>query len=173
MPLFVPTKALNKVTDITPELLHGLKVKAILLDVDNTLALHGSQIPFPGTIDWSLKMRKAGFKIIIMSNNLSKRVRPFAEKYGLPFLSMSLKPLPRAYLRAAHQLGISREKSVVVGDQIFTDILGANLAKMKSILLIPAAEENSITFRVRRGLERPLRRKIGRRACKKNISNKG
>lgn len=163
MSLLIPTSALTKVTDITPEMLHELKIEAVLLDVDNTLALHGSQIPFPGTIEWSQKMRKAGFKIIIMSNNFSKRVRPFAAKYGLPFLSMSMKPLPRAYLRAAHRLGVSRGKAVVVGDQIFTDILGANLARMKSILLLPAAEENSITFRVRRRLEKPIRQKIGRR----------
>lgn len=164
MPFLIPTKALTKVTDITPKLLKDMKVEAVLLDVDNTLALHGSQIPFPGTVEWSRKIRSAGFKIIIMSNNFSRRVRPFAAKYSLPFVSMAFKPLPMAYLRAARRLGVDRGKAVAVGDQIFTDVLGANLAGMKSILLLPAAEENSLSFRIRRGLEKPLRRKIGRNA---------
>lgn len=164
MPFLIPTRALTKVTDITPKLLRDMKVEAVLLDVDNTLALHGSQIPFPGTVEWSRKIRSAGFKIIIMSNNFSRRVRPFAAKYGLPFVSMAFKPLPMAYLRAARRLGVDRGKAAAVGDQIFTDVLGANLAGMKSILLFPAAEENSLSFRIRRGLEKPLRRKIGRNA---------
>ncbi|HEX3016825.1 MAG TPA: YqeG family HAD IIIA-type phosphatase [Caproicibacter sp.] len=168
MSLLIPTISLKKVMDITPELLNELSVEAILLDVDNTLALHGSQIPFPGTIDWSLRMREAGFEMIIMSNNFSKRVQPFAAKYGLPFLSMSLKPLPGAYWRAVDQLGVKREKAIVVGDQVFTDVLGANLARMKSILLVPAEEENSITFRVRRRLERPIRK-----FCAKEHKDKG
>lgn len=163
LPFFIPTVALHRVTDITPDLLHELAAEALLLDVDNTLALHGSQTPFPGTVEWTRKIRQAGFKIMILSNNFSGRVKPFAAQYGLPYLSMAMKPLPAGYLHAADRLQIRREKVVVVGDQIFTDILGANLSKMKSILLVPAEEEDSISFRVRRRLEQPIRRKIERR----------
>ncbi|HEX2986485.1 MAG TPA: YqeG family HAD IIIA-type phosphatase [Caproiciproducens sp.] len=168
MALFLPTVAVDKVTDITPRLLGAMNVSAIILDVDNTLAVHGSQVPLKGTIAWAGYMRRQNFKIIIMSNNFKKRVAPFAAKYDLPFMYLSLKPIPMAYHRAAHRLGVGHKEVVVVGDQIFTDVIGANLAFMKSILLVPVHEEHSMSFTVRRRLEKPIRRYIK----KKNYGGK-
>ncbi|HCR43356.1 MAG TPA: YqeG family HAD IIIA-type phosphatase [Ruminococcaceae bacterium] len=160
MRLFLPTLAADKVTDITPELIRSIGGSALLLDVDNTLAPHGSQVPFPGAAEWTRRMRDAGIKIIIMSNNFKKRVEPFAKKLGLPFISCSMKPLPGMYLNAVSSLGAERGDAVVVGDQVFTDILGANIARLKSILLTPRGEESSLSFSVRRALEKPVRKKI-------------
>jgi len=170
--LFLPTVAVEKVTDITPELIYRMGGSALLLDVDNTLALHGSQIPFPGTIEWAGRIRAAGIQVIIMSNNFEKRVAPFAARYGLPFLSLSVKPFPLAYLRAIHRLGVKRSQAVTVGDQIFTDVFGANLARVKSILLNPVEEESSFSFVVRRALERPIRRKIEKSGLGKKFLSK-
>ncbi|WP_101697093.1 YqeG family HAD IIIA-type phosphatase [Clostridium minihomine] len=167
MPLFLPTAAVEKVTDITPELLKTIGARAIILDVDNTLATHGSPVPLEGTVEWVHAMRKAGIEVVIMSNNFENRVAPFAEKYDLPFLCVALKPLPFAYWKAAHFLKVPRREAVAVGDQIFTDVMGANLAFMKSILLEPSDPETSLSFRVRRKLEVPLRQKIARRQEKK------
>jgi len=155
--LFLPTVAVNRVTDITPKLLHAMKANAIILDVDNTLAMHGSQEPFKGTVDWVRQMRSQNIKIIIVSNNFKKRVAPFAAKYELPFLYLSLKPCPPAYYRAIRKMGVRRTDAVVVGDQIFTDVIGANLSFMKSILLVPVGKEHSFSFFLRRGCEKPLR----------------
>lgn len=142
-----------------------MDANAILLDVDNTLALHGSQTPFPGTVEWAKHMRKAGIRLVLVSNNFKKRVEPFAAKYGLPFLSLSLKPFPAAYHRAVRRLGVEPGEAVVVGDQIFTDVFGANWAGIKSILLVPAGMEQSLSFRLRRALEKPIRRKIKEKGC--------
>jgi HAD superfamily phosphatase (TIGR01668 family) len=155
--LFLPTFAVEKVTDITPELVRSMKVKAIILDVDNTLALDGAPEPFTGTVEWAREMVSHGFKLIIMSNNNSRRVKPFAAQYGLPFITLACKPFPTAYFRAARRLGVKHREVVVVGDQIFTDIIGSNLSFMKSILLMPIRTETSLSFRIRRGCERPLR----------------
>lgn len=160
MALLLPTIAVNKVTDITPALVHAIKADSILLDVDNTLAFPGSQEPLEGTIEWANAMKEAGIKIIIMSNNFQKRVQPFVAKYDLPFMSFSLKPLPFAYFRAMRKLKAKREDVVVVGDQVFTDIIGANFSFMKSILLMPAVEETSVSFRVKRKLEKQIRKRI-------------
>ena len=157
MALLLPTVAVDKVTDITPKLIRAMNARAIILDVDNTLAIHGSQVPFEGTIEWTRKMLENGISIIIMSNNFKKRVEPFAAKYGLPFLSLSLKPLPVAYYRAIHQMGVKRKEVVVVGDQVFTDVIGSNLAFMKSILLVPTGKEKSFSFAIRRSMEKPIR----------------
>lgn len=160
MPLLTPSAVLDRVTDIAPPLLHTLGAETLLLDVDNTLAPDGSQEPFPGAVEWTWKMREAGFQIMILSNNFRDRVEPFAMKFGLPCLCMAMKPLPFGYLAAARRLKTVRKKAVVVGDQIFTDVLGASLAGMKSVLLTPAKEEDSFSFRVRRALEKPIRKKL-------------
>lgn len=160
MALFLPTAAVERVTDITPELVRSMRANALLLDVDNTLAMHGSQTPFPETVEWAGRMRASGISIMLMSNNFKERVAPFAALYGLPFISMAMKPLPAAYRRAVRKLGAKRKEAVAVGDQIFTDIVGANLARVKSILLVPSQEERSFSFRIRRFLERPIRRRI-------------
>jgi HAD superfamily phosphatase (TIGR01668 family) len=160
LPILMPSAYVDRVTDITPQLLHQLNVEAILLDVDNTLAEDGSQEPFPGSIEWARKIRKDGFKLLIISNNCSSRVAPFAALYGIPFCSTAMKPLPGAYFYAARKMKVQRKRMAVVGDQIYTDILGANLAGMKSVLVAPKSKEGSFSFRVRRRLERPIRRKL-------------
>jgi len=160
MALFLPTIAVNKVTDITPALVRAIKADSILLDVDNTLAFPGSQQPLEGTVEWAGAMKKSGIKIIIMSNNFKKRVQPFVAKYDLPFMSFSLKPLPFAYFRAMRKLKAKRKDVVVVGDQIFTDIIGANFSFMKSILLMPAEKETSFSFRIKRKCENRIRKRI-------------
>lgn len=157
MAFLLPTVAVDRVTDITPELIRAMKVNSIILDVDNTLAIHGSQDPFEGTVEWAQYMRSHNINIIIMSNNSKNRVAPFAAKYDLPFMYLSLKPIPVAYHLAARRMGVRRRDTVVVGDQIFTDVIGANLAFMKSILLVPVGGETSLSFAIRRGLEKPLR----------------
>lgn len=165
MPILIPSACVARVTDITPSLLRGLGAEAVLLDVDNTLAPDGSQKPFPGTVEWTKKIGGAGFKLMILSNNISERVAPFAAQYGLPFCAMAMKPLPPGYILAAGKMQVPRKRTIVVGDQIFTDVLGASLAGMKSILVEPETEEDSLSFRIRRRLERPIRRKLSRRAA--------
>lgn len=172
MSIFMPTASVRKATDITPELIRAMHATAILLDVDNTLALHGSQTPFPGTVEWAKRMRGAGIRLVLVSNNFKKRVEPFAAQYGLPFLSLSLKPFPAAYRRAVRRLEVKPEEAVVVGDQIFTDVFGANWAGIKSILLVPAGEEHSLSFRLRRALEKPIRKKIKETGCGNQYTDK-
>lgn len=160
MSLLMPTMSIDSVTDIDIKLLRSLNIKSILLDVDNTLASHGSQEPFKGVIEWSYKIREQNIKIIIISNNFKNRVAPFAKKFNLPFVSLALKPSPLGFLRAKKFLHCKPENTVVVGDQVFTDILGANLAHMKSILLTPKSEKETLGIYIRRKLEKGIREKI-------------
>ena len=161
MKLFLPTRSAAGVAQITPELLCGLRVRALLVDVDNTLAVPDSQTPLPGAPEWARRMRSAGFLLILMSNNSEARVKPFADKIGFPFCPRSGKPLPAGFLRAAGLLGAERAECCVVGDQVFTDVLGANLAGMKSILLQPAVRETAPLFSLKRALEVPIRKRTG------------
>ncbi len=162
MSLLMPTVMLKSVTDISLGLIRSLGAEAILLDVDNTLARHGSQSPFDGAVEWTHMVREAGIGIVIVSNNLKKRVAPFAAKFDLPYVTHGLKPLPWGFNKARRMLGNDSKNVLVVGDQIYTDILGANLAKMKSILLEPVEHGESLSIWFRRWLEKPVRRKIRR-----------
>ncbi len=160
MKFFQPTALRERVTDISPDLLKSLGVKALLLDVDNTLATYTSHTPSQGSLEWVRAMEDAGFRMMIISNNFKERVSSFGAMFGLDTLSFAIKPLPVGYLRAARRLGVRCRECAVIGDQIFTDIIGANLCRMKSILLRPIEPEEGFTFKARRFLERGLRKKF-------------
>ena len=160
MGVFRPTALKNRVTEITPEFLRGLGVRALLLDVDNTLSTYTSHTPMPGAVEWVQAMEAAGFQMIIISNNYKKRVKPFGLQFGLDTLCFAVKPLPIGYLRAAKRLKVKCRECVIVGDQIFTDVVGANLCGMKSVLLSPIEPEDGFTFKARRFFERGLRKKF-------------
>ncbi len=157
MALFFPTLYRRRVTDVTVEELQKLGVKGILLDVDNTLTTHDAPDLNAEVKGWLHRMEENGFALIIVSNNKPHRVAPFAEKIGLPFYALARKPLPFGYRSAAKQMGVAVKQCVAIGDQIFTDILGANLSGMASILLEPIQAEVDQKFIVfKRKIERPL-----------------
>ncbi len=160
MKILKPTVAVEKVTDITPELLRQMGIDAILLDVDNTLAPPTEKTPYEGVQEWIDMIKSEGFSVVICSNNYNSRIKPFSDSVGLDCVAMSLKPFPVGFNRAKKKLGEKPRAVVVVGDQVYTDVLGANLAGMKSILLCPQSEEHGITIKVRRKMEKGIRRKL-------------
>lgn len=161
MSLLKPTIALNRVTDITYEMLKELNIDAILLDVDNTLAPPSSQVPYIGAKSWIDEIKAHGIHIVICSNNFKKRVKPFSDSMGLECVAMSLKPTPFGFIRAKNKLKEKPDNVLVVGDQIFTDVLGANLGGMKSVLLRPQSEEHGFTIMIRRKMEKRTRHQLG------------
>lgn len=154
MALFFPTAMLPKAYDITVQQLQQLGVEGLILDIDNTLTTHDHPVPNDRILAWLSQMQKEGVKMILLSNNRPARVAPFAQKIGLAFEANAKKPLPGGYRRAAAAMGLSPERTAVVGDQLFTDVLGANLAGMASILVEPFQMEPFFRFRVKRCLER-------------------
>jgi len=159
MSLFYPTVYRRRITDITVEDLQRLGAVGLLLDVDNTLTTHDSPHLDEAVAVWLETVQRAGFRPVIVSNNKEIRVRPFAEGLGLPFVSKAGKPFGRGLRRAAAALDLPRKRCVVIGDQIFTDIMGANLTGMSSFLLEPIQPEVEQRFIVfKRRIERLLLR---------------
>ena len=154
--LFRPTEAVRSVSEITPEMLKKMGIKGLILDVDNTLAPHNDPIPADGAAEWISRMKAAGIKLVIVSNNKPPRVAPFAEKLGVEFTANGAKPLPVGFTNAVKILKLPRRKICAVGDQIFTDILGANLFGIKSIFVKPIELEKSLFFRIKRMAEKPF-----------------
>ena len=163
MGIFTPTAIKPLALDITPAFLRQMGVKALLLDVDNTIAAYTSHQPLPGAVEWARSLEEAGFRVLIVSNNYKKRVGPFAARFGLSYISFAMKPLPFGYLRGARKLGLRCRDCAIIGDQIFTDVVGANLCGMRSVLLTPLEPEEGLSFRVRRFFERGLREKFKHR----------
>ncbi len=159
--MFKPDLFLERVTDITPKMLAELKIKALLLDVDNTLSTHHGTELTPGLMEWIEGMNSAGIPLLVFSNSKDKRIKPFAAKIGLPYISLGLKPLPFGYFRGAKKLGYKRKDIALCGDQFFTDLLGAKLTGTHIILLKPILLEDKCSFKIRRYFERKIYKRWG------------
>lgn len=152
--IFKPHIKRDRITDITLSDVNALGVKALLLDVDNTMSTHGGQHLTDGLEEWLSMMTDGGIKLIVLSNARKTRVEPFAKKIGLPFIHLGLKPLPFGYFRAARAVGEKNRRVAIVGDQLFTDMLGGFLSGTKKILLTPILPEEKTSFVIRRRLEK-------------------
>ena len=162
--LFKPTFWLKSVLQIDEKFLTENGVKALVLDMDNTLSMHGNPAAEAGVDEWLGKMRALGVKMRVVSNNTNKRVAPLAALLGLEFtangakpltfgVNRAVKPLPGGYRRAAAAMGLSPSQTAVVGDQIFTDVMAGNLAGIRTVLVEPFHLEKTWTFRLKRRVE--------------------
>ncbi len=148
--------ALRTVSQITPKLLKENNIKGLLLDVDNTLTTHDNPRPADGVMEWIALMKSNGIKMMIVSNNHYERVKPFADMLGLDFVSDGKKPLSSGFNRAQKKMEIPFSELAVVGDQIYTDILGANLRRVKSIYVVPIELEKKGFLHFKRKIEGPF-----------------
>lgn len=158
--IFKPDIKLDRITELTPQMLCRRGISALILDVDNTLSTHHGQQLTAGLEEWLDRMRENGVRLTVLSNSTTRRLAPFAERIGLDFIALGLKPLPFGYLRALRRLGAGRRETAIVGDQIFTDLLGGKLTGIKTVLLTPIQPETSPRFRFKRRLERWIIRRF-------------
>lgn len=155
---FLPNFYFQNVTDINIEFLQQHYVKAVLLDIDNTLAPHGAVVPYDGVNEWLNDLRLFGIKTAIISNNKEKRVKLFAENLKIKYyIANAKKPFKPGFILAKKVLKVDKKNILVVGDQIFTDILGANLAGIKSILVEPRDKNEPFSIKLKRVFEIPFR----------------
>lgn len=153
MKLLLPAIRLRHVSDITSEMLRERKIEALILDIDNTLMPYSSTVIDGKALDWLKTLKSGGTRIVLVSNNKKKRVLSFAKKLGLPYVSMAMKPLTRAFRKTSKKFGLPARSIAVVGDQVFTDILGGNLFGALTILVEPLQEEGGPFFKIKRKAE--------------------
>lgn len=154
MALFKPKMRIDKMIDITPEMMNSVGIKALLLDIDNTMTTHDNPVPADGVEEWIARMKSLGFILMVVSNNNGERVRKFSEFLGLEFEGSARKPLPTGFRRACNRLGIKPKEAAVVGDQLFTDMLGGNLLGAYTVLTEPYELESMKFFKIKRACER-------------------
>lgn len=151
--LFYPSEYAKDVFQIDYEMLYQKGIRGILFDIDNTLVHHGEDAT-PEVEELFRQIRAIGLKTLILSNNTEERVRRFLKNMDVPFVCDADKPRPQGYLKGMELLKTTKEQTLVIGDQIFTDILGANRCGLASILVqfLRLPEESHIGKR--RQLER-------------------
>lgn len=151
--MFKPTYWLKSVLQIDAEFLAKNNVKALVLDLDNTLSMHGNPAAEEGVTEWLEQMRALGIKMRVVSNNTTKRVAPLAAKLGLEFTANGAKPLTFGITRAMKAMNSDKQSTLVVGDQIFTDIMAGNFKGVRTVLVEPFHLEKTWTFKLKRKLE--------------------
>lgn len=154
-----PNAIFEKITDINPEFLHKNKIEGLILDVDNTL-IDLDRVELDGIKEWTDKIKKENIKVCIASNSIKKnKVQKIANKLDIPYIYFSTKPLKRGLKKAVRILQIKKENIAEIGDQLFTDVLGANRMKMFSILTTPISPEKHKLSMIKRKLETKILRK--------------
>ncbi len=154
--MFRITIALKSICDLSPALLRKYGIKGLLLDLDNTLTTHDNPKPAEGVMEWIQLMKESGIQMCIVSNNHAPRVKPFADMLGLQFVSEGKKPLSKGFREAKGRMGLEWNELAVVGDQIFTDVLGANMKRLKCVFVFPIEHETTRFFRFKRKMEIPF-----------------
>jgi HAD superfamily phosphatase (TIGR01668 family) len=151
--ILYPKLYCRKVTDITPEYLNQNNIKGLILDVDNTLLDFDLNI-LDGLGEWAQSIKNSGIKSIILSNsNKLNKIKMVAELMNIPYISFATKPLKRGFKKAKEILELPNENIAVIGDQIFTDVVGANRCHMFPILVEPIDKKDLWMTRIKRPLE--------------------
>ena len=155
-----PDEVHSRLVDIDLEGLLQKGIRALILDLDNTLVKwHEAEVP--AEVDhWVDQAKARGFKLCIASNALPERVKLIAGRLGIPYVSGALKPRRTPFRKALMRMDVVSQETAVVGDQIFTDVLGGNRLGLYTILTRPLSRKEFPTTRMLRGLENWVIRKL-------------
>ncbi len=155
-----PNLILDSIYDLDLSLLQKNGIKGIIADLDNTLVVWNVRHVEEPLTEWLLTLKEAGLKICILSNNSSARVEDFAARIDVPAVSKAVKPRRIGFRRALEQMGLKASETAVLGDQLFTDILGGNRTGLFTILVTPLSQKEFFGTRLVRQVEKILLRKL-------------
>lgn len=151
----LPKLIAPSLTAVTPVLLHRRGIRLLMLDFDNTIVPYTTDTPTSEMEQWLEEMARSEIQLCVVSNSKRDRVKKFCAERKLDCITHAAKPSPRGIRQCLERYGIPACQSALVGDQIYTDTLGANLAGVQSIL-IPAINNHNIWLKGRHVLELPF-----------------
>ena len=154
--LLTPDYIFESFTDISPEFLHSLGVKALVIDVDNTLAPYEQELPDEKTIEWFCALSDNNIKAALISNNSPERIEKYNSLLALPAYPDAKKPSGKAILRAIGEMGVEPSHVAGLGDQLLTDALAVHRLDMISLIVPPIKDKKTPFFRFKRLLEKPF-----------------
>lgn len=162
----IPDHVFPQYAAITPAFLQEQGIRALLLDIDNTLAPYEVAVPDEALCAWFAALRSAGIRLALVSNNHADRVEQFNAALALPAYPRAHKPFGRAMRRAMQALGAAPGETAVLGDQLFTDVWAARVRGLRAITVPPIRDKRDPLTRCKRWLERPLYRAYDRRQAR-------
>ncbi len=156
MTRFYPKKYLNKITDIDLNFLHENDLKGILIDIDNTILTYDGKT-VENLEKWIENLKKNNIKICILSNtNNKEKAKKISKMLGVQYIYFAKKPLKFGFNKAKKILELDSKNIAVVGDQVLTDVFGANRSNMYSILVKPLNEKDIFITRFNRMIEKRI-----------------
>lgn len=151
----LPTLRADALTDLTADMLRARNIRLLMLDFDNTIVPYTTDVPAHPVLTWLHEMGKSEIRLCVVSNSHNDRVRIFCQKYGIDCITHAKKPFSRGIRQCMAKYGIPAENCALVGDQIYTDTLGANCAGVQSIL-VRAIHNHNIWLKLRHVAEIPF-----------------
>ena len=156
MPIsLLPKHITNATTDLTADFLKPQGIRLLMLDFDNTIVPYTTSTPTDAMDQWLREMAASDITICVVSNSKRDRVKIFCEKYGIPCITHAKKPFSKGIAECLKKFDIPAEQAALVGDQIFTDTLGANCVGVRSIL-VKAIDNHNFWLKARHVLEKPF-----------------
>ena len=151
----MPTIQAKQLTVLTAPMLAKRGIRLLMLDFDNTIVPYTTSVPTKAVEVWLRQMNQSGIQLCVVSNSHNSRVKVFCEKYGLDCITHAKKPFSKGIRQCLARYQISAGQSALVGDQIFTDVLGANCAGVNAIL-VQAIDNHNIWLKLRHVAELPF-----------------
>ncbi|MBP3591567.1 MAG: YqeG family HAD IIIA-type phosphatase [Clostridia bacterium] len=163
MPFFAPDFYFETYAGASVPFLKEQGIRALVLDIDNTLEPYENAEPSEGVRAWFAALAEAGISAAFVSNNDKQRVDTFNATLGLIAYSKAKKPFAKKVKSAMKEMGVTKESTLFMGDQIFTDVLAARLAGIRVALVPPIKDKTDALTRFKRWLERPIMKRFFRR----------
>ena len=151
----IPAIITDALTDITPDILEERGIQLLMLDFDNTIVPYTTSIPEPLMEQWLLDMKQTDIQLCVVSNSKKNRVKIFCDNYGIPCITHAKKPFTKGIRECLAKFNIPASQAALVGDQIYTDTLGANAAGITPIM-VKAIDNHNFWLKARHVLELPF-----------------
>ncbi|MDD4509522.1 MAG: YqeG family HAD IIIA-type phosphatase [Oscillospiraceae bacterium] len=153
----LPHRVYDSIYQLDPEALGRSGVRLMLTDLDNTISPYSISEPTEAVLAWKEKLEQHGITLFVLSNNRSAtRIKRYCQMLQVPFIDHAGKPKKTSFLQAMEQMGATKEETIMVGDQIFTDVLGGNRVGIPVYLVKPIRIRDNILRILRHGFEWPF-----------------
>lgn len=156
----MPDKYFDTFDKLTPEMIKNEGYKLIVCDVDNTLAPYEILDPPETVISWVKDNKSNGVEIVFVSNNNGERVKRFNEPLGLKVYNNAKKPSPKMIIKAMNECNVTRDETLILGDQLLTDVWAAKRAGCKAYIVPPIKDKTTLFFKTKRLIEKPYMKKF-------------
>ena len=151
----LPRVVADKITDLTPECLRNWGVQLLMMDFDNTIVPYTTDAPTEEVLRWLERVKASDIRLCVVSNSKKERVQIFCKKYDIDCITHAKKPFSKGIRECLARYDLPASACALVGDQIYTDTLGANCCGIRSVL-VKAIDNHNFWLKARHVLELPV-----------------